>query len=267
MWGLVLASMGLAARHPPSFRACSRPTGSPRLTALALACHCRPIYLPWERLAMTGQKLETDGAALTVYLDAPDWNGAPTAALGAFTCKTAEAGGKVSRGALEPYHESQGIDRVIGPMDGDTWHSYRFVTESDGSPAFILEPPDRRSAARLLRTGFTRSAAISRPASPAAGRTTGRTGAHGRLRHRDMGRDGARGAVRPGLRPVDRGILEERVLQADHARRVPCHVCAAGPDAEARADLLRPPPGRIAGRDSCSASRTTRRARPREPRS
>jgi hypothetical protein len=43
---------------------------------------------------------------------------------------------------------SHGIGRVLGPMDGDTWHSYRFVTESDGSAGFLLEPPDRPLAWR-----------------------------------------------------------------------------------------------------------------------
>jgi hypothetical protein len=37
--------------------------------------------------AMTEHRVETDGAKLTVYFDGPDWDGAPTAALGAFTCK------------------------------------------------------------------------------------------------------------------------------------------------------------------------------------
>jgi hypothetical protein len=104
---------------------------------------------------MTHTLYETDGARVTVYLDAPDWVGAPTAALGAFTCKTAEAGGEVLANALSHIRE-QGIDRVIGPMEGDTWHSYRFVTESDGSPAFMLEPPDKPLCRDvLLRSGFT----------------------------------------------------------------------------------------------------------------
>ena len=30
--------------------------------------------------------------------------------------------------------------RAIGPMDGNTWHSYRFVTDAGDEPAFFLEP-------------------------------------------------------------------------------------------------------------------------------
>lgn len=29
---------------------------------------------------------------------------------------------------------------AVGPMDGNTWRSYRFITESDQSPAFSMEP-------------------------------------------------------------------------------------------------------------------------------
>ena len=53
---------------------------------------------------------------------------------------------------------AEGFDAVIGPMDGDTWHRYRVVTESDGSPPYLLEPvsDDKRAeveAAALERAG------------------------------------------------------------------------------------------------------------------
>ena len=35
---------------------------------------------------------------------------------------------------------SEGFAALLGPMEGDTWHSYRLITESDGSPPFLLEP-------------------------------------------------------------------------------------------------------------------------------
>ncbi len=34
----------------------------------------------------------------------------------------------------------QGCELVVGPMNGNTWKSYRLVTWSDGSPPFIMEP-------------------------------------------------------------------------------------------------------------------------------
>jgi GNAT superfamily N-acetyltransferase len=38
-----------------------------------------------------------------------------------------------------------GARRVVGPMDGDTWHRYRFIVERGDRPAFLMEPdnPDR----------------------------------------------------------------------------------------------------------------------------
>ena len=36
--------------------------------------------------------------------------------------------------------KEEGYAAVIGPMNGDTWHSYRLVTETDQSPPFMLEP-------------------------------------------------------------------------------------------------------------------------------
>jgi len=33
-----------------------------------------------------------------------------------------------------------GCELAAGPVDGDTWHHYRLVTWSDGTPAFTLEP-------------------------------------------------------------------------------------------------------------------------------
>jgi ribosomal protein S18 acetylase RimI-like enzyme len=35
---------------------------------------------------------------------------------------------------------SEHCTRVVGPMDGDTWHSYRLVTDRGTEPPFFLEP-------------------------------------------------------------------------------------------------------------------------------
>lgn len=36
--------------------------------------------------------------------------------------------------------EKQGVERIIAPMDGDTWHAYRFNTGSYSEAPFIKEP-------------------------------------------------------------------------------------------------------------------------------
>ncbi|MEL6643397.1 MAG: hypothetical protein AAFQ79_05635 [Pseudomonadota bacterium] len=91
---------------------------------------------------MTIHRLKCDGAKLTVYLDGPEWDGAATAAIGEFSCKEAEAGSALLAQALNLVRDA-GRTRVIGPMAGDTWHSYRFVSDSDGSPPFLLEPTNK----------------------------------------------------------------------------------------------------------------------------
>ena len=54
---------------------------------------------------------------------------------------------------------AQGCSYVIGPMDQNTWHDYRFIVDSDGRPPFFLEPqPAFQGAAQFERSGFHRLA-------------------------------------------------------------------------------------------------------------
>jgi hypothetical protein len=85
------------------------------------------------------ETLARDGASCRVYRDAPAWNGLKTAAIGQFRCESAKAGAALLREAATMLH-AEGFAALLGPMDGDTWHSYRVVVESDGSPPFALEP-------------------------------------------------------------------------------------------------------------------------------
>jgi len=103
---------------------------------------------------MTQTLFKSDAAQVTVYLDAPRWPGEPTAALGQFSCKSLDAGCDVVAQAIDFIRTKQ-ITRIIGPMDGDTWHSYRFVTKTDHSPAFLLEPSNSDIATQVFeKTGF-----------------------------------------------------------------------------------------------------------------
>ncbi len=82
---------------------------------------------------------DPDGAACTVYRDAPAWADKKTAAVGAFSCESVEAGARLLSDVCETL-VGEGFQAVIGPMDGDTWHKYRVVSESDGSAPYFLEP-------------------------------------------------------------------------------------------------------------------------------
>ncbi len=89
---------------------------------------------------MAQPEIITEGkSSLAVYRNAPSWSEKNTAAIGQFKLRSAEeASTLVSRVVAKL--KSEGFDAIIGPMDGDTWHSYRSVTESDGSPAYLMEP-------------------------------------------------------------------------------------------------------------------------------
>ena len=104
---------------------------------------------------MDAEPITTEGAAALLYRDGPAHAGRRTAAVGKFTCDTAEAGQRLlDIVALRLGAEKFGA--VIGPMDGDTWHSYRLVAESDGSPPFLLEPVSRpQDREAFLGAGFT----------------------------------------------------------------------------------------------------------------
>lgn len=101
------------------------------------------------------QTIETAGARCTLYRDAPSWNGARTAAVGAFSCEGVEPGCALLEATAEML-ASEGFDAVVGPMDGDTWHKYRVVSETDGSSPYFLEPVSGpHDLAAFHSAGFT----------------------------------------------------------------------------------------------------------------
>lgn len=85
------------------------------------------------------ETMSAAGASLAIFRDAPSLDGARTAALGAFTCETPEAGAKLIREAMARLR-AEGFGAVLGPMDGNTWGKHRLVTESDGRSPFLMEP-------------------------------------------------------------------------------------------------------------------------------
>ncbi|MDH3232876.1 MAG: hypothetical protein OEQ29_05075 [Alphaproteobacteria bacterium] len=77
-------------------------------------------------------------------------------AIGNFSCDTEDTGIELLERACSVARDLGAIS-VIGPMDGDTWHSYRFVVESDGTKPFFLEPSNPvHFVAAFDRAGFER---------------------------------------------------------------------------------------------------------------
>lgn len=89
---------------------------------------------------MTPHKIEADGARLTLHPTAPHMQaGLRTMAVSGLRCPSTEAGAAVLQAAVDRA-ASLGAQAVLGPMEGDTWHSYRLILESDGRPPFLMEP-------------------------------------------------------------------------------------------------------------------------------
>lgn len=84
------------------------------------------------------ERYEADGAACTIYREAPRLEGRRTAAIGDFAFDSADGGAAALRQICAKLRD-EGFEAVLAPMNGSTWHAYRVVTESDGSLPFALE--------------------------------------------------------------------------------------------------------------------------------
>jgi GNAT superfamily N-acetyltransferase len=70
---------------------------------------------------------------------APKLPGESLAAIGHFAATSAEAARLVLDTACETLR-ARGATLAVGPMDGNTWRRYRFVTDAGSEPPFFLEP-------------------------------------------------------------------------------------------------------------------------------
>jgi hypothetical protein len=80
-----------------------------------------------------------DGASIGIWRRAPSLAGCRTAALGDFSCDDAEHGAHALRQSAVRLRD-EGFEALLGPMNGSTWATYRFVVQSDGRPPFLMEP-------------------------------------------------------------------------------------------------------------------------------
>jgi GNAT superfamily N-acetyltransferase len=60
-------------------------------------------------------------------------------AIGHYFADSPEAGGAVLEAACARLAQ-EGCTLAVGPMDGNTWQRYRFITERGAEPTFFLEP-------------------------------------------------------------------------------------------------------------------------------
>ncbi|MEP5758229.1 MAG: hypothetical protein ABJ327_02735 [Litoreibacter sp.] len=89
---------------------------------------------------MTIQKLKTEDGQLTIWFDGPAWNGHSTVAtVGKCKFNSVEAGARLLADAAA-LAKSEGATALIGPMEGDTWHAYRLISDRGVRPPFLMEP-------------------------------------------------------------------------------------------------------------------------------
>lgn len=91
---------------------------------------------------MKNDKREIAGARASIFWQGPNWEGEAAATIGDFKCDDASAGAALLNAICKEV-KAAGTTRVLGPMNGDTWHSYRLVVDTDGSPPFLMEPQSK----------------------------------------------------------------------------------------------------------------------------
>ncbi len=108
----------------------------------------------------------------------PALDGRPVSVFGHFAAADAMAGVALLQHAAEVSRD-HGIATVVGPMDGNTWRSYRLVTERGDAPPFFLEPNNPDECPAYFETagfeplaqyfsGLNEDLAVSDPRVPGA---------------------------------------------------------------------------------------------------
>jgi hypothetical protein len=100
----------------------------------------------------------------------PSLPGERIGAIGHYAATDRAAAGTLFRAAL-PDLAAQGRSLAVGPMDGNTWRRYRFVTERGEEPPFFLEPDNPDAWPQHFReNGFLPIAGYTSNLNPDLGR-------------------------------------------------------------------------------------------------
>lgn len=87
--------------------------------------------------------LDDDGAprarASLWWKFAPPFEGHRLGAIGHYAASDPEAANALLQAAVARLRE-QGCTLAVGPMDGNTWRRYRWITERGSEPPFLMEP-------------------------------------------------------------------------------------------------------------------------------
>lgn len=79
------------------------------------------------------------GASARIFRDGPLYKDKKSLTIGEVNFKDALSG-KTLLKQICVLAQEEDYSAVIGPMNGDTWHSYRLISKTDESNSFLLEP-------------------------------------------------------------------------------------------------------------------------------
>jgi GNAT superfamily N-acetyltransferase len=74
----------------------------------------------------------------------PELNGEKVGAIGYFAADSEESASEILSHGIDEL-KNAGVKVAVGPMDGNTWNRYRYITQRGQEPSFFLEPdnPDK----------------------------------------------------------------------------------------------------------------------------
>jgi len=127
--------------------------------------------MPDARVIVVGDDGTGVGHAALWWNQTPEFEGERVGAIGGFAAMDEPVTKILLEGAVG-HLRSVGCQRIVGPMNGNTWRSYRFVIESTGRGPFLLEPrnpslfPDWWRAAGFSEFSRYSSSAISLDGEP-----------------------------------------------------------------------------------------------------
>lgn len=98
-----------------------------------------PSEAPDARIAVENPDGEVIAHAALWWRDTPLLGGQPIGAIGGFACQN-EQGAKLLLDEACARLRAADCKQVVGPMNGNTWRRYRFVTGGNDDPPFLLEP-------------------------------------------------------------------------------------------------------------------------------
>lgn len=106
-------------------------------------------------LAVLDSRRQVGARCSLWWSESPDHCGQPTGAIGHYAASDDRSGRALLRAASRQLADA-GCRIAVGPMDGNTWRRYRFVTERGSAAPFFMEPDNPDSWPRhFASTGFS----------------------------------------------------------------------------------------------------------------